>query len=61
MQSALCPVGDGGHWKHVAALLLTWLYNPESFAQITRHTNHLEQCSKPELIALVRQMLQPLS
>jgi uncharacterized Zn finger protein len=53
-----CPVGNGGHCKHVAALLLAWLDNPESFAQIADTQTALEQRSKPELIALVRQMLQ---
>lgn len=53
-----CPVGSGGHCKHVAALLLAWLDNPESFAQIADTQTALEQRSKPELIALVRQMLQ---
>ncbi len=24
-----CPVGAGGYCKHVAALLLTWLHEPE--------------------------------
>ena len=54
----LCPVGNGGHCKHVAALLLAWLDNPESFAQIADTQTALEQRSKPELITLVRQMLQ---
>jgi uncharacterized Zn finger protein len=53
-----CPVGNGGHCKHVAALLLAWLDNPESFAQIADTQTALEQRSKPELITLVRQMLQ---
>lgn len=53
-----CPVGNGGHCKHVAALLLAWLDNPESFAQIADTQIALEQRSKPELIALVRQMLR---
>lgn len=26
-----CPVGAGGHCKHAAALLLTWLHNPDAF------------------------------
>jgi uncharacterized Zn finger protein len=53
-----CPVGASGHCKHIAALLLTWLDNPESFAQIADTQTTLEERSKPELIALVRQMLQ---
>jgi len=53
-----CPVGASGQCKHIAALLLTWLNNPESFAQIADTQTALEERSKPELIALVRQMLQ---
>ena len=26
-----CPVGDGGHCKHVGALLLAWLDQPDAF------------------------------
>lgn len=53
-----CPVGDGGHCKHVAALLLTWLNNPEAFEENADLDTTLEQRSKPELIVLIRQMLQ---
>jgi uncharacterized Zn finger protein len=50
-----CPVG--GHCKHIAALLLTWLNQPNDFRK-TQDTNAaLEQRSKEELIALVKQML----
>ena len=53
-----CPVGDGGQCKHVAALLLTWLNNPEAFEENADLDTTLEQRSKPELIVLIRQMLQ---
>jgi uncharacterized Zn finger protein len=53
-----CPVGASGHCKHIAALLLTWLDNPESFAQIADTQTTLEERSKAELIVLIRQMLQ---
>src|SRR5262245_54895728 len=26
-----CPVGDGGHCKHVAAMLIAWQQEPESY------------------------------
>ncbi|MBS3778619.1 MAG: SWIM zinc finger family protein, partial [Candidatus Thermoplasmatota archaeon] len=29
-----CPVGSGGHCKHVAALLLTYLNDPDEFREI---------------------------
>lgn len=53
-----CPVGAGGHCEYVAALLLTWLDNPEAFEESAGLETSLEQRSKPELIALIRQMLQ---
>jgi uncharacterized Zn finger protein len=53
-----CPVGAGGHCKHVAAILLTWLDSPEVFKQSTDLETELEQLSKAELIALIRQMLR---
>ncbi|MBA4379666.1 MAG: hypothetical protein C0393_03090 [Anaerolinea sp.] len=53
-----CPVGAGGRCKHVAALLLTWLDIPDSFQEIEDLAAVLEQRSKTELIALIRQMIQ---
>lgn len=53
-----CPVGTGGHCKHVAALLITWLDNPEAFAESADLETTLEQRSKSELIVLIRQILQ---
>ena len=53
-----CPVGATGHCKHVAALLLTWVNNPEVFEDVANLETFLEQRSKPELIILIRQILQ---
>jgi tetratricopeptide (TPR) repeat protein len=53
-----CPVGDGGCCKHVAAMLLTWLARPESFVEVEALDASLERRDKPELIALVKQMLR---
>lgn len=50
-----CPVG--GYCKHIAALLLTWLNQPDDFHAIEETNTALEQRSKEELIALVKQML----
>lgn len=50
-----CPVG--GHCKHIAALLLTWLNQPDDFRVIEETNTTLEHRSKEELIALVKQML----
>jgi uncharacterized Zn finger protein len=53
-----CPVGDGGFCKHVAALLLTWRARPEQFDEVEEIEAALERRSKPELIALIKQMLR---
>jgi uncharacterized Zn finger protein len=53
-----CPVGDGGYCKHVAALMLTWRARPGEFVEVEDVESSLERRSKPELIALVKQMLR---
>ena len=53
-----CPVGATGHCKHVGALLLTWLDQPDAFRVMSEWDTDLEQLSKEELIVLVKQMLQ---
>jgi len=53
-----CPVGAGGHCKHAAALLLTWLRDPDAFLELEDLDTFLERCSKAELIALLRKMIQ---
>lgn len=52
-----CPVGDGGHCKHVAALLLTWLREPNSFREVEPLEKALNRRGKPDLITLMRQMI----
>jgi len=53
-----CPAGsEGGHCKHVAALLLTFLNHPDSFLQVQDIDTSLEQRSKTDLIALIRKMV----
>ncbi|HWQ11768.1 MAG TPA: SWIM zinc finger family protein [Roseiflexaceae bacterium] len=52
-----CPVGGDGRCKHVAALLLAWIADPLSFAEVEDTTAALERRSKEELVALVRLML----
>ena len=54
-----CPVGGGGRCKHVGALLLAWLHQPDAFRVVAELDSDLEQRSKPELIALIKQMLRP--
>jgi hypothetical protein len=52
-----CPVGGDGRCKHVAALLLAWIADPLSFAEVEDIAVSLERRSKDELVALVRQMV----
>lgn len=53
-----CPVGAGGHCKHVVALLLGWFDSPDSFEQIEDPAALLEKHSKEELIALLGRMIE---
>lgn len=52
-----CPAGEGGHCKHAAALLLTWIHEPGAFTEVPELGNILENRSKSELIALIQQMV----
>src|SRR5712692_9004454 len=51
-----CPVGD--YCKHVVALLLTWLAEPDEFIEQQDIDILLQQCEKDELITLIKQMLR---
>lgn len=53
-----CPVGDGGHCKHTIALLLTWVNDPDSFQKTEALDAILDKRSKPELIAIIKEMLE---
>lgn len=52
-----CPVGGGGYCKHVAALLLTWLHDPDRFAEGDPLEEALDRREKTDLIALIRRMI----
>ncbi|HMA83716.1 MAG TPA: SWIM zinc finger family protein [Candidatus Thermoplasmatota archaeon] len=52
-----CPVGSGGHCKHVAALLLTYLNDSDEFREIEEVDEILEHRSKEDLIYLIKEML----
>ena len=52
-----CPVGTGGRCKHIAALLLTWLHEPDSFQEIEPLEQALDQKEKADLIFLIHQMI----
>jgi tetratricopeptide (TPR) repeat protein len=51
-------VGGGGHCKHAAALLLTWLHEPDLFVEVDDLITGLEQRSKSELVALILKMIR---
>ncbi len=51
-----CPVGR--YCKHVVALLLTWLTEPEEFIEQQDIEAILQQCDKDELITLIKHMLR---
>lgn len=53
-----CPVGGGGHCKHVAALLLYWLYRPDDFVDTPDPDSVLSQYTQAELVTLVKRMLE---
>jgi hypothetical protein len=53
-----CPVGGGGHCKHVAAVLLAWRHEPDEFTEVEELDQALGRRSKEELIALIKQMLR---
>jgi hypothetical protein len=52
-----CSGGEGGHCKHAAALLLTWLHEPQNFIEVPELDKLLENRSKEDLISLMQQMV----
>lgn len=52
-----CPVGDEGRCKHVAAMLLLWIDEPDSFGEVEDLESVLAQRTPEQLLALIRQML----
>lgn len=52
-----CPVGPGGHCKHAAALLLTWLDDPGSFLEAEAMETALAKRKKADLIGLIQHMV----
>ena len=53
-----CPVGGGGHCKHAAALLLTWLDNADACVDVEDMATTLDRRSKSELIDLIGKMVE---
>lgn len=52
-----CPVGAEGLCKHVAAVLLTWRDRPDEFREAPDIESLLADCSKLELIDVIRVLL----
>jgi uncharacterized Zn finger protein len=59
IQSAFCscPVGAGGACKHVVALLLTWLHQPQRFKVMASMEESLNQRSKEELVEIILKLV----
>ena len=53
-----CPYDWGGLCKHLIALLLTWVHEPESFNKLSPTEELLANRSKEELIVLIKEMLK---
>ncbi len=53
-----CPYNWGGICKHIVALLLTWIHEPETFHTVAPLDETLASRSREELIALIKEMLQ---
>ena len=56
--SCTCPYDWGGICKHLVALLLTYVHNPEVFRVIPPLKEMLAQSSKEELIAIINRMIK---
>lgn len=53
-----CPVGAGGFCKHVVAVLLTWLHEPDRFDRLEDLQTVLERHGKDVLVDLVVRMVK---
>lgn len=56
--SCSCPVGSGGHCKHVAALLLTWIESRERFRPEQPLLERLQPMTREDLVHLVEQIVE---
>lgn len=56
--SCTCPYDWGGDCKHIVALLLTYLNNPDAFEERATLHEQLEKRSKDDLIALIEDMIE---
>ena len=56
--SCTCPYDYGGICKHIVALLLTYVHEPQAFRSIPPLSALLDGRSREELIALIGQMIK---
>jgi uncharacterized Zn finger protein len=56
--SCTCPYDYGGICKHIVALLLTYVHEPQSFRSIPPLTELLAERSREELTALIGEMVK---
>lgn len=53
-----CPYDWGGYCKHIVALLLTWVHEPDAFLVLEETDKLLARMSKDELIELIQEILE---
>src|SRR6266849_8740563 len=58
LASAGCSFPRGGFCKHLVALLLVWVHQPERFVVRSRLMGRLSAKSREELLALLEQLVQ---
>jgi uncharacterized Zn finger protein len=55
--SCTCPYDWGGYCKHIIALILTYIHNPDAFIEQKNINELLEQLDKDELVHLITRMV----
>ncbi|MCC6147762.1 MAG: SWIM zinc finger family protein [Anaerolineaceae bacterium] len=55
--SCTCPYDWGGYCKHIIALMLTYMHNPEVFIEQKNINELLEQLDKDDLVHLITKMV----
>jgi uncharacterized Zn finger protein len=53
-----CPYDWGGICKHIVALLLQWINEPESFMELPTVEELLKDLSREELIEIIKRMVE---
>jgi len=53
-----CPIGEHGHCKHVAAVLVCWREAPERFTAFEAWEESLTRCSREQLLKIVKRLLE---